>query len=202
MLRPTTTPVGTSLYLDGTDHVYMATDPDTRSAKFSHPLSFPATTTAIAASSASARPWVVSIVFKIDPDGSSQRLVWCAGKEPTSSGSTTGSILLKLVTHHRLQLLYGSTGAHAVLNMGEMPTGRWLGVTVAHNGHRRGPGNDATNTGLTRANLNDTWVQIERRFHPDPARHELYRDYYRIYRDLYPHTVEDVHALARLGSEA
>ena len=48
--------------------------------------------------------------------------------------------------------------------------------------------------------LNETWVQIERRFHPDPERHELYQDYYRIYRDLYEHTVEDVHALARLGS--
>ena len=43
-------------------------------------------------------------------------------------------------------------------------------------------------------------VQIERRFAPDPARHALYQQYYGIYRDLYRHTVEDVHALAKLGS--
>jgi xylulokinase len=49
------------------------------------------------------------------------------------------------------------------------------------------------------ADLNDSWVQIERRFTPDPARHALYREYYGIYRDLYRHTVEDVHELARLG---
>ena len=50
------------------------------------------------------------------------------------------------------------------------------------------------------ADLLGSWVQIERRFGPDPARHALYQDYYRIYRDLYSHTVEDVHALARLGA--
>lgn len=48
--------------------------------------------------------------------------------------------------------------------------------------------------------LNRSWVQIERRFHPHPGRHALYQQYYRIYRDLYEHTAEDVHALARLGS--
>jgi xylulokinase len=51
------------------------------------------------------------------------------------------------------------------------------------------------------ADLNGAWVQIERRFHPDPAQHVLYQEYYRIYRDLYPHTVDDVHALAQLGSD-
>jgi xylulokinase len=49
------------------------------------------------------------------------------------------------------------------------------------------------------ADLNESWVRIERRFEPDPARRALYQDYYRLYRDLYTHTVEDVHALARLG---
>ena len=42
-------------------------------------------------------------------------------------------------------------------------------------------------------------MRVERRFTPDGTRHKLYQDYYRIYRDLYPHTREDVHALARLG---
>jgi xylulokinase len=50
------------------------------------------------------------------------------------------------------------------------------------------------------ADLNGAWVQIERRFYPDPDRHALYQEYYRIYRDLYLHTVDDVHALARLGA--
>ena len=34
----------------------------------------------------------------------------------------------------------------------------------------------------------------------DAARRALYQAYYRVYRDLYPHTREDVHALARLGT--
>jgi hypothetical protein len=50
------------------------------------------------------------------------------------------------------------------------------------------------------SDLHGAWVQIERRFAPDPARHVLYQEYYGIYRDLYRHTVEDVHALAKLGS--
>jgi xylulokinase len=50
------------------------------------------------------------------------------------------------------------------------------------------------------ADLHGAWVQIERGFAPDPARHALYQQYYGVYRDLYRHTVEDVHALARLGS--
>ena len=52
---------------------------------------------------------------------------------------------------------------------------------------------------VTLSDLNDSWVQIERLFYPDPARHELYQAYYGIYRDLYEHTAGDVHALARLG---
>jgi xylulokinase len=44
------------------------------------------------------------------------------------------------------------------------------------------------------------WVRTARRFIPDPGRHEVYQAYYRIYRDLYPHTREDLHALARLGT--
>jgi xylulokinase len=50
------------------------------------------------------------------------------------------------------------------------------------------------------SDLRSAWVRIDRHFAPDPGRHELYQDYYRIYRDLYPHTVEDVHTLARLGA--
>jgi xylulokinase len=53
---------------------------------------------------------------------------------------------------------------------------------------------------LSLSDLMSRWVCITRRFRPDPDRHRLYQDYYRIYRDLYPHTVDDVHALARLGA--
>jgi xylulokinase len=57
-------------------------------------------------------------------------------------------------------------------------------------------------TGLvSRTDLETKWVRIARRFVPDPARHALYQEYYGVYRSLYPHTVEDVHTLARLGLE-
>jgi xylulokinase len=52
---------------------------------------------------------------------------------------------------------------------------------------------------LSLSDLRSHWVRIARRFAPDPARHALYQEYYRIYRDLYVHTQDDVHALARLG---
>ena len=55
---------------------------------------------------------------------------------------------------------------------------------------------------LTPTDLQSNWVRISKRIVPDPAHHELYEDYYRIYRDLYLHTMDDVHALARLGSVA
>jgi xylulokinase len=55
-------------------------------------------------------------------------------------------------------------------------------------------------TGLVRlSDLPATWVHTARRFVPDPARHAHYEDYYRVYRDLYRHTADDVHTLARLG---
>ncbi len=58
-------------------------------------------------------------------------------------------------------------------------------------------------TGLVpREALEQQWVHIARRFVPDPARQRLYQDYYRIYRDLYPHTKRDVHALAEIGAKA
>jgi xylulokinase len=58
-------------------------------------------------------------------------------------------------------------------------------------------------TGLvSRSDLRSEWVRIVRTFAPDWARTELYQAYYDVYRSLYPHTVEDVHTLARLGSEA
>jgi xylulokinase len=50
--------------------------------------------------------------------------------------------------------------------------------------------------------LESQWVRIARRFVPDPQRRELYQEYYHIYRDLYPHTKEDMHALAELGARA
>ncbi len=57
-------------------------------------------------------------------------------------------------------------------------------------------------TGLVpRSALESQWVHIVRRFTPDPVRHELYKPYYALYRSLYPHTMQDVHALARLGRE-
>jgi xylulokinase len=55
-------------------------------------------------------------------------------------------------------------------------------------------------TGLvSRSALESQWVHIVRRFTPDPVRHELYKPYYALYRSLYPHTMQDLHALARLG---
>ena len=53
---------------------------------------------------------------------------------------------------------------------------------------------------LSLSELRASWVRIVRRFAPDAARRALYQAYYRVYRDLYPHTREDVHALARLGT--
>lgn len=52
---------------------------------------------------------------------------------------------------------------------------------------------------VSRAAFESQWVRIGRRFTPDLRRHEQYRPYYEIYRSLYPHTIQDVHALARLG---
>jgi xylulokinase len=52
---------------------------------------------------------------------------------------------------------------------------------------------------LSPSDLRSCWVRIVRRFAPDPARHALYQEFYRLYRDLYIHTRDDVHTLARLG---
>jgi xylulokinase len=57
-------------------------------------------------------------------------------------------------------------------------------------------------TGLVaRPDLASRWVRTKRKFIPNPERHELYQPYYAVYRRLYPHTRDDVHALARLGRE-
>jgi xylulokinase len=48
--------------------------------------------------------------------------------------------------------------------------------------------------------LESQWVRAARRFGPDAKRQALYAEYYGLYRDLYPHTKEDVHALAGLGA--
>jgi xylulokinase len=55
---------------------------------------------------------------------------------------------------------------------------------------------------LSQADLPSRWVRIIKHVTPDADRHRLYQEYYDIYRDLYPHTVGDVHALARLGARA
>lgn len=58
-------------------------------------------------------------------------------------------------------------------------------------------------TGLVSlADLETQWVRMARRFVPDPQRQALYQEYYRIYRALYPHTKEDMHSLAALGTLA
>jgi xylulokinase len=52
---------------------------------------------------------------------------------------------------------------------------------------------------LSRSDLRADWVRIARHFEPDPARHALYGEYYDLYRALYRSTVDELHALARLG---
>lgn len=47
--------------------------------------------------------------------------------------------------------------------------------------------------------LDSAWVRAERTIRPDPQAHDLYQEYYAIYRRLYAHTVEDQHDLATLG---
>jgi len=55
-------------------------------------------------------------------------------------------------------------------------------------------------TGLvSRSDLEASWVRTVRRFVPDPDCQALYKEYYAVYRSLYPHIVSDLHALARLG---
>lgn len=57
-------------------------------------------------------------------------------------------------------------------------------------------------TGLvSRSDLGKNWVRMVRRFVPDPCHQALYREYYAVYRSLYPHVVDDLHALARLGQK-
>jgi xylulokinase len=48
--------------------------------------------------------------------------------------------------------------------------------------------------------LESVWVKAGRRFMPDPERQRLYADYYQVYRDLYPSTLDEIHTLARLGA--
>jgi xylulokinase len=47
--------------------------------------------------------------------------------------------------------------------------------------------------------LDTGWVQIERTVEPDVNSHELYKEYFALYRRLYEETREVQHALARLG---
>jgi xylulokinase len=55
---------------------------------------------------------------------------------------------------------------------------------------------------LALSDLESKWVSFARRFVPDPRLRSLYQDYYGVYRDLYSHTMADMHALARLGAAA
>ena len=50
--------------------------------------------------------------------------------------------------------------------------------------------------------LRNEWVRIEHRLEPNPTLKPLYDKYYEIYRRLYEHTKEDMHALARLSCES
>ena len=47
--------------------------------------------------------------------------------------------------------------------------------------------------------LRDHWLRIDRVVEPDPAAVARYRDYYAVYRQLYPATREAMHALADLA---
>ncbi len=50
--------------------------------------------------------------------------------------------------------------------------------------------------------LERQWVRIARRFVPDPDSQAIYQDYYRMYRDPYPHSRDDRHAPVRLSDRA
>jgi xylulokinase len=50
--------------------------------------------------------------------------------------------------------------------------------------------------------LEKNWVRIAKRFVPDAASKATYEEFYLIYKDLYPHTKEDMHKLAKLGMKA
>jgi xylulokinase len=49
------------------------------------------------------------------------------------------------------------------------------------------------------AALQRDWVQIESILEPNPSDARVYEEYYQVYRNLYDHAKEDLHALARLG---
>jgi len=46
--------------------------------------------------------------------------------------------------------------------------------------------------------LRDKWVKTKQTIEPDMQNFNKYQDYYHIYRNLYPHTKEDMHALSAL----
>ncbi|HVL25955.1 MAG TPA: FGGY-family carbohydrate kinase [Thermomicrobiales bacterium] len=49
--------------------------------------------------------------------------------------------------------------------------------------------------------LADTWVSVAEVIEPRPRERRRYDDVYRVYRSLYEHARDDLHALARLGEE-
>lgn len=46
--------------------------------------------------------------------------------------------------------------------------------------------------------LRDKWVKMKQTIEPDMQNYKKYQDYYHIYRNLYPHTRKDMHALTAL----
>ena len=50
--------------------------------------------------------------------------------------------------------------------------------------------------------LERDWVRVAAVLEPRPAEQRRYDAYYRVYRDLYEHARDDLHALARLGRGA
>jgi xylulokinase len=50
--------------------------------------------------------------------------------------------------------------------------------------------------------LAGSWVKPKAVIAPDPAAQHAYNPYYRVFRSLYEHARDDLHALARLGSGA
>jgi xylulokinase len=51
------------------------------------------------------------------------------------------------------------------------------------------------------AALQRDWVRTAKVLEPRPALHDLYGDYYRVYRSLYDHARADLHALTRLAAD-
>lgn len=60
----------------------------------------------------------------------------------------------------------------------------------------------ATGIVKDRGSLHRDWVKVARTVEPDPEAHARYAPFYDVYRRLYRNAVEEMHDLARLGSES